>query len=100
MAQRLQLQALLETLGPEKVYFQSPSEDKMVYPCILYSIDEEAAKYADNNPYSLTFGYQVTVIDRNPDSVIPKKVARLPMSSYRRFFVVDGLNHTVYRLFF
>lgn len=100
MGQRLQLQALLETFGAEKVYFQAPSSDYMLYPCIVYGIDDESTKYADNNPYNRTLGYQVTVMDRNPDSLIPSKVAALPMSSFRRFFVVDGLNQTVYRLYF
>lgn len=100
MGQRLQLQALLKTLGPEKVYFQAPSDDVMTYPCIVYGIDSEDVKYADNNPYNRTLGYQVTVIDRNPDSLIPARVASLPMSSFKRFFVKDGLNQTVYKLFF
>lgn len=100
MGQRQALQDLLKTLGAEKVYFQAPSEDEMVYPCILYAIDSEDTKYADNNPYSHIRGYQVTVIDRNPDSAIPGKIASLPLSSFRRFFVVDGLNHFVYNLFF
>lgn len=72
----------------------------MEYPCILYGIDAEEVSYADNNPYNRTIGYQVTVIDRDPDSLFPAKVAALPMSSFQRFFVQDGLNHTVYKLFF
>ena len=100
MGQRLELQNKLKTLGAEKVYFQAPSEDSMVFPAIVYSIDAEDVKYADNNPYSRTLGYQVEVIDRNPDSLIPGRVASLPMSSFRRFFVVDGLNHFVYSLYY
>lgn len=100
MARRLQLQTLFNSLGPEKVYFQAPSQDQMEFPCIVYAIDSEDTKFADNNPYNRTLGYQVTVIDRNPDSEIVGKVASLPMSSFRRFFVVDGLNHFVYNLYF
>jgi hypothetical protein len=100
MGQRLQLQKLLETLGVRKVYFQAPSEDQMEYPCIVYGIDSEATKYADNVPYSRETGYQVTVIDRDPDSEFPGKIASLPKSAFRRFFVQDGLNHFVYKLFF
>lgn len=100
MGQRLDLQAQLNTFGAVKVYFQAPPKDEMEYPCVVYGIDAEDTKYADNNPYSRTLGYQVTIIDRNPDSDIPGKVANLPMSSFSRFYVVDGLNHTVYKLFF
>lgn len=100
MGQRQQLQDLLKTLGASKVYFQAPSQDMMEYPCILYSKDDEDAKFADNNPYSRTIRYQVTIIDRNPDSQIPGKVANLPLSSFSRFFVVEGLNHSIYNLYF
>lgn len=102
MGQRQQFQDLLKTLVPigAKVYFQAPSGEQMVYPCVSYTIDAEDAKYADNNPYTRTLGYQVTVIDRNPDSVIPAKIASMPMTAFNRFFVVDGLNHFVYKTFF
>lgn len=100
MGQRLQLQALLETLGPKKVYFQAPSEDVMEYPCIVYGIDDEDVLYADNNPYNITLGYQVTVIDRDADSLIPGKVSSLQRSAFQRAFKNDGLYHRVYKLFF
>ena len=100
MGQRLQLQALLETLGASKVYFQEPSQDKMVYPCILYSKDDEAIVHADNKLHIRTIKYQVTVIDRNPDSEIPGRVAHLPLTSFSRLFVVDGLYHNIYDLYF
>ena len=96
MAPRQQLQDLFNTFGAEAVYFQAPSQDKMVFPCIMYSIDDEDTKYADNSPYRRILKYQVTIIDRNPDSLIREKVAELPMSSFQRFFVADGLNHFVY----
>ena len=100
MGQRLALQQLLETLEAQKVYFQAPSEDRMVYPCILYSLDNEDITHADNTLYSRTLRYQVTVIDRSPDSDIPAKIANLPLCAFQRFFVTDGLNHFVYNLYF
>jgi len=42
----------------------------------------------------------VTVIDRNPDSDLPGKVAELPMCTFNRFFTADNLNHDVYTIFF
>lgn len=99
MGQRLQLQTLLKTLA-ENVYFQPPSNISLVYPCIVYSRDYAETLFADNSPYRHTKRYQVTVIDRNPDSDIPDKVAKLPLSAYDRNFVVDNLNHDVFRLYF
>jgi hypothetical protein len=99
MGQRLDLQTLLETLTT-KVYFQPPANLAMEYPCIVYKRDNMDSDFADNTPYHLTTRYLVTVIDRNPDSDIPDKVARLPMCLYNRGFAVNNLNHDVFNLYF
>lgn len=97
---RLQLHSLLlGLLGSENVYFQPPSNVEMLFPAIVYRLDNARTEYADNYPYSNTKRYQVTVIDRNPDSLIPDKVAALPMNSFNRFYVVDKLNHYVFNLY-
>lgn len=101
MGQRLQLQDLLEELlGNEHVYFQPPANVQMQYPCIIYNRDYAVTKFADNSPYRFTKRYQVTVVDRNPDSDIPAKVAALPLTIFNRFFAVDNLNHDVFNLYF
>lgn len=101
MAPRLQLQTLLEgLLGSRNVYFQPPANVQMQYPCIVYSRDAADTKFADNNPYRYTKRYQVTVIDRDPDSGIHDKIAALPMCAHNRFFTADNLNHDVFTLFF
>ena len=96
---RSELQALLKEITPN-VYFQPPNGLKIEYPCIIYARDNAEVSYADNVPYRHTKRYTVTVIDRNPDSHIPDKVAELPLSSYNRFFTSDDLNHDVYTLYF
>lgn len=98
---RVQLQALLEgILGSNAVYFQPPANISMVYPCIVYQRDNGITKFAGNNPYSFINRYMLTVIDRNPDSGIPGKVAALPMCTFNRFFTADNLNHDVFNLYF
>lgn len=99
MGPRLQLQQLLETLV-SNVYFQPPPNVLMKYPCIVYHRDNRKTEFADNGPYRNTKRYQVTVIDQDPDSVIPDKIAELPLCSYERFFTADNLNHDVFTLFF
>ena len=99
MAPRLQLHSLLETFV-DNVYFQPPNNVKLVYPCIVYHRDYAETKFADDIPYGVTLRYQVTVIDRDPDSDIPGKVAGMPMSLFNRFFTSDDLNHDVYRVYF
>lgn len=97
---RSELQTLLETMGATKVYFQPPNNMQIQYPCIIYERDSVDMKYADNTPYSNTKRYMVTVIDRNPDSVIPDMVASLPLCAFNRFYTADNLNHDVYSLYF
>lgn len=99
MASRLQLQSLLETLT-EHVYFQPPVNIQMQYPCIIYIRDSSNTEYAGNLPYAHTKRYQVTVIDRNPDSELPDKVEDLPLCSFNRYFAANNLNHFVFNLFF
>lgn len=103
MAQRprLDLQTVLEAvLGSENVYFQPPPALQMQYPCIVYRRDDALTEFADNIPYSHTKRYQVTVIDRNPDSLIPDKVAALPLCRFDRAFAANNLNHDVYNLYY
>jgi hypothetical protein len=101
MAPRLELQELLvEILGNDQVYFQPPPTVSMDYPCIVYQRDFETSRFADDRPYFRRKRYQVTVIDRNPDSVIPDKVAELPLCMFDRFYTAENLNHDVFKLFF
>lgn len=101
MAQRLELQKLLEDLlGSRNVYFQPPPTFSMIYPCIVYNRNSRISLFADNKPYRNKKRYQLTVIDANPDSDIPDKVAELPLCSFDRFFTADNLNHDVFNLFF
>lgn len=100
MAPRLDLQAALELLiGSSNVYFQPPSNLQMQYPCIVYERSNASTDFADDRPYRYTKRYQVTVIDRNPDSLIPDKVAGLPQCVFNRHFKADNLNHDVFNLY-
>lgn len=101
MGTRLELQEILETiLGSDHVYFQPPENVKMSYPAIVYERDYLVNEFAGNNPYRQTKRYQVTIIDRDPDSEIADKVAALPMCSFTRYFAADNLNHDIYSLYF
>lgn len=82
------------------MYFQPPDNITLTFPCIVYQRYAEKTDFANNSPYRLTDRYQVTVIDSDPDSLIPKMVASLPMCTKNRFFVADNLNHDVYNLYY
>lgn len=99
MAPRLELHQLLETFT-EHVYFQPPVNVQLVYPCIIYKRDYATTLFADDHPYKHVKRYMVTIIDRDPDSEIPDKVAEMPMSLFNRFYTADDLNHDVYNVYF
>jgi hypothetical protein len=100
MAQRYELQTLLEELlGTRNVYFQPPNNVQMQYPAIIYKRDADRTRFAGNHPYRRVKRYLVTVVDRDPDSEIPDKIARLPMSRFDRHFAADNLNHDVFSVY-
>lgn len=99
MGRRLDLQAILLELA-DNVYFQPPPTLAMQYPCIVYQRDNADSKFADNSPYAYTQRYQVTLIDRTPDSDILAKIASLPLCRYDRGYAANNLNHDVFNLYF
>ncbi len=99
MAPRLQLHQLLENFVGN-VYFQPPTNVHLVYPCIIYSRDFAETRFADDLPYNFTMRYMITIIDPNPDSIIPAMVAKMPMSRFNRHYTADNLNHDVYNVYF
>lgn len=72
----------------------------MKYPCIVYHRDYSAVEHANNSVYMYKQRYLVTVIDRNPDSVLVQSVKSLPLCTYVRYFAKDGLNHDNFYLYF
>lgn len=82
------------------VYYQPPSSVRMQYPAIRYERSRLDYIHADNVPYKTTVGYQVTVIDRNPDSEITKAIMKLPRCSYNRHYYADNLNHDVFMIYY
>ena len=101
MGTRLQLQSQLEALlGSRNVYFQPPATVKMKYPCIVYSLSSIKTKFADDRPYNCQRRYQVISIDPNPDSIVPDKLAALPMCLYDRSYTADNLNHNVFNIYY
>ena len=93
-------QILEDILGSSNVYFQAPESMKLKFPCIMYELNSGDTEFADNIPYIYKKRYQVTVIDKNPDSKIPDKVAQLPACTFSRYFRADNLNHYVFNLYF
>lgn len=93
MGQRLELQARLEEICPN-VYYQPPKNVAMQYPCIVYKLKGIDDTYASNDRYLTVNEYEAVVIDRDPDSQIPRAI--LTAFRYSRFsshYTADNLHH-------
>lgn len=96
---QVELQAILKAIeGVKDCYIQKSSG--MEYPCIRLVREDSAPFHADNLLYFLKKRYLVTVIDRDPGSLIPDVVEKLPNTRFDRFYAAEGLNHFVFKTFF
>ena len=101
MATRIDLQNVLEELlGSRNIYYQPPESLKMSYPAIVYARKTIDNSYANNSVYKQNYAYEITVIDKNPDSEIVNKVSKLPTCRFDRHFKSDNLNHDVFTLYY
>lgn len=101
MADRLDLQGLLEEmLGSENVYYMPPESKKMQYDAIRYSKKNIRTDYANNAIYRMKDCYELVVIAKLPDHPIIKDLLALPYCSYDRHYVADNLNHDVLTIYY
>ena len=100
MGTRLELhEELTDILEP--CYFQPPETLKITYPCIIYSLNQADDYKASNKSYMRFKSYQITVIDRDPDSDIYDKIMdHFMMCRFERFFTSDNLNHWILNLYY
>lgn len=82
------------------VYFQPPSSVLMSYPAIVYQRSRIDTRFADDGPYVHHERFGVTVIDADPDSIIPMLIAGLPKCRFERSFISDNLYHNVFELYY
>lgn len=101
MTRRVQFHELLKALlGSDKVYFQPPEDMILSYPCVVYSRSNVKSAYSDDSTYNTRTRYSVTVIDPNPDSDIPPKLALIPTAIFQRNYKQNNMNHDVYSIYY
>lgn len=102
MANRADLNKTLEELlGSENVYYDPPESVNMGYPAIRYNLENYSTNHANNKVYLSTPGYQLILIDRDPDSKFVKTLlTQYSHISFLRKYTVDGLHHWVFRLYY
>ena len=83
-------------LGSDNVYFQPPESLKMSYPAIVYSRADVINTHASDSVYDTVVKYNVTIVDRDPDSVIVEKMIAFKHAVFERHYVASGLNHDMF----
>lgn len=100
MSNRLKLHGELVTFS-NNVYFQPPSNISLTYPCIIYQKNGKQGRYADDDLYSNIQRYNLTVIDKDPDSVIADNIEKhFGYCKITDNFTTDNLNHTSLSLYY
>ena len=97
------LQAILqEIMGDDgKAYFQPPENLKLYYPCIVFDRSGARITRADNISYRTTKSYTITLITKSADNdKYLDKLLELPMLTFDREFITDGLVHEVFNIYF
>lgn len=101
MVKRLEFdQLLLDTVDTPNVYFQPPEGFRMDYPCVVYKRTAHDIKYANNLIYLNKRAYMVSVIDRDPDSVLPSQLFSLKFCDFNSSYVVENLYHYVFTIYY
>lgn len=91
--------ALRTILGSKEVYFQPPESQRLTYPCIIYELGDYNLIHADNGKHHISEQYNITLITKLPDETIGKAILELPMCSFNRPFINDGLYHYVFTIY-
>lgn len=96
---RIEIDSMFRTLT-DNVYFQAPGDEKMKYPCILYSRSSGLTAFAGNKPYTFNYRYTVTVMSRDPDDRIPERLANQDeCCTFDRGYATDGIYHWVFTIY-
>lgn len=85
----------------EHVYFQPPSNIKLEYPCIIYNYARGKDYWANNAIYEPIDCYDITIIDKNPNSELIDLVRNnFSYCSFDRSFRHDNLNHFTFTIYY
>lgn len=92
---------LIRVTGIKNVYYQPPSNVKMIFPCIRFKLDQTNIKYASNNTHTIRMRYQITYVSNSVnDSIIELLITNLAYCSFDRIYVSDNLYHYVFTIFY
>lgn len=102
MPRRYDLQKELETILKSKnVYYQPPESNKIKYPAIVYFLASIQRPKADDRDYLRNRSYDITLIDKNPDSeYVDAILDAFKYIRYDRHYISDNLHHFVFTIYY
>ena len=86
-----------------RIYYQTPEDNNMSYPCVLYEQDDKDITKADDINYRMLNKYKITIIDKNPDSDIADYILsnqKIKYIGYDRPYKSNNLYHKVIIIFY
>lgn len=86
-------------LGSENVYFQPPENQKIEYPAIIYNLEKENVRRANNRRYFTCDRYQIKFIRKQFESDVTDKLLDLPYCEHTREYKYADLYHDVYSIY-
>lgn len=97
---RLQLHNELTSIVAH-CYFQPPESLKLVYPCIVYELEDIDINYANDDKYTKNKRYSLVLIGKDPDTdYIDEILNHFEYCRFDREYVVDGLIHDAFDLYY
>ena len=85
----------------DAVYFQPPSNIRMNYPCIVYHKISKYKEFGNDEVYIKKQGYQLTVMDKDPDSLIADDLEdHFQYCSISQYFTNDSIYHVTLELYY
>lgn len=101
MKTRIEFSEMLKAnLHCSNFYFQPPETTKLKYPCVIYKLENYLHHYGSNKKYDGYKRYNVTYVDKDPDSVVPDEIGQLPFSSFNTFYTSENLNHWSFSIYY
>lgn len=82
-----------------RAHFQPPPNVKLVYPAIVYNLQDIPTIRADNRLYKYDRLYTLTLMDKRPNSPLVDKLMELSTIEFDRSFRSGDLNHWVYTIY-
>lgn len=73
----------------------------MEYPCITYNKTGRNRHFGNDVIYLSQQGYQITVIDRNPDGVIAESIEKhFQHCVIDQYYTINNLSHVTLSLYY